>query len=105
MSQLRSDPAQAESLDDVARIDRNRRRMARRVPISRVKRCHKSGREREVCPLEPRFDYPEILDESSLLLIQRKETCCDAKAGPKNSGSVNGDTSRYAKARTATSGA
>src|SRR5689334_3308011 len=64
---------QTHPLSDVLRVDRNGRGMACRVPIPRIKCCHKSRSEREVCALKCRIRTYELVRETALILIEREE--------------------------------
>src|SRR5436305_740324 len=71
--------SEPEPACDVARVDRDRSRMTRRVPISRVEGRHEGGREREVRSLELEIGFSQVLCQPALLLVKAEQLlCCES---------------------------
>ena len=76
MSELLLLRRETEPLGDVACVDGNCRRMARRVPVPCVKCRHQSSREGEVRALQSLVDDAQVLSQPSLILIEPVEALC-----------------------------
>ena len=88
----------------IPRVNRDRRGVTCGVLVSCVERRDERCGEREVRSLKCSFAVYKAFRQDSLLLIQREESL-GRERRRKNSGSVHGESSRYASTSTATTGA